>query len=137
VTSLRAQYARRHREVLTRMAPALERLVRDAVADLPRVDRIAVRAKDVDRFVKKAKLKIGKRPKYVDPLNQIQDQLGARIVVFYLDDVKRVARLVDKYFRPVVGGHPIPRRIGEDRGGVIRAVHHSPVKIWAGGLGAA
>jgi hypothetical protein len=36
-----------------------------------------------------------------------------------------------------VGGHPIPRRIGEDRGGVIRSVHHSPVKIWAGGLGAA
>jgi len=38
---------------------------------------------------------------------------------------------------PPVGGHPIPRRIGEDRGGVIGADHHSPVKIWAGGLGAA
>jgi hypothetical protein len=36
-----------------------------------------------------------------------------------------------------VGGHPIPRPIGEDRGGVIGAVHHSPVKMWAGGLGAA
>ncbi len=37
----------------------------------------------------------------------------------------------------VVGGRPIPRPIGEDRGGVISAVHHSPVKIWAGWRGTA
>ncbi len=36
-----------------------------------------------------------------------------------------------------VGGRPIPRPIGEDRGGVISAVHHSPVKIWAGWRGTA
>jgi hypothetical protein len=30
-----------------------------------------------------------------------------------------------------VGEHRVPRRIGEDRGGVIGAVHRSPVKIWA------
>jgi hypothetical protein len=36
-----------------------------------------------------------------------------------------------------VGERPIPRPIGEDLGGVINTVHHSPVKIWAGGLRAA
>jgi hypothetical protein len=35
--------------------------------------------------------------------------------------------------RMSVGDHRIPRQIGEDRGGEIGPVHHSPVKIWAGG----
>jgi hypothetical protein len=36
-----------------------------------------------------------------------------------------------------VGDRPIPRPIGEDRGGVISAVHCSPVRIWAVGAGTA
>jgi hypothetical protein len=36
-----------------------------------------------------------------------------------------------------VGDHRIPRPIGEDRGGVIGGLHHSPVKIWAERLEAA
>jgi hypothetical protein len=36
-----------------------------------------------------------------------------------------------------VGDRRIPRPIGEDRGGVIGPVHHSPMKIWAEGLEAA
>lgn len=40
-------------------------------------------------------------------------------------------------FAQVVGDRRIPRPIGEDRGGVIGPVHHSPVKIWADRLRAA
>jgi hypothetical protein len=36
-----------------------------------------------------------------------------------------------------VGDLQIPRPIGEDPGDEIGPVHLSPVKIWAGGLGAA
>jgi len=53
------------------------------------------------------------------------------------------AKDIGEYGTPIgwlyqgVGDRQIPRRIGEDRGGVIGPVHHSPVKIWAGGFGAA
>jgi hypothetical protein len=52
-------------------------------------------------------------------------------------ECKLAPKLSERFPVGSVGGHPIPRRIGENRGGVISAVHHSPVKIWAGVLGAA
>ena len=51
-----------------------------------RIDRITVRAKDVERFVAKATRQEGDTPKYSDPLRQIHDQIGERVVVFYISD---------------------------------------------------
>jgi putative GTP pyrophosphokinase len=42
-----------------------------------------------------------RKPKYSDPLSQIQDQIGARIIVFYQSDVGRIDELVKKYFRAI------------------------------------
>jgi len=42
------------------------------------------------------------KPKYEDPLNQIQDQVGARIVTFYASDVERIRLEVEKYFNPII-----------------------------------
>ena len=39
--------------------------------------------------------------KYTDPLNQIQDQIGARIVTFYKDDVENIREVIERYFRPI------------------------------------
>ena len=36
--------------------------------------------------------------KYNDPLNQIQDQIGGRIIVYYLDDAKEIKKIVEDYF---------------------------------------
>lgn len=41
---------------------------------------------------------IPEKIKYNDPLNQIQDQIGVRIIVHYLDDVKSVSDVVIKNF---------------------------------------
>ena len=49
-----------------------------------RIDRIMVRAKSVERLVATAEKQIEGERKYDDPLNQIQDQMGARMVAFYL-----------------------------------------------------
>ena len=64
-----------------------------------RVDRITARAKSVDRFVAKAEKTENGIPKYSEPLKQIQDQVGARVVVFYLDDVDVVAEAIKKHCR--------------------------------------
>lgn len=54
------------------------------------------------------KLKEGGDPKYTDPLSEIQDQVGVRIVTFYSSDVERISKIVEKYFRPVESKTLIP-----------------------------
>ena len=63
-------------------AERLETHLKSVFEGYPRIDRISVRPKSVERFVGKAEKQTEGRPKYTDPLNQIQDQIGARIVTF-------------------------------------------------------
>jgi ppGpp synthetase/RelA/SpoT-type nucleotidyltranferase len=46
--------------------------------------------------------------KYGDPLNQIQDQIGARVVVFYLDDVHQISTEIERYYSPIERKELIP-----------------------------
>ena len=94
-------YRRRYESHLTRIADSLATLIGDYVTGLTHIDRIAARAKDPGRFEAKAKKAIDGRLKYASPLTQIQDQIGARVIVFYKDDVARVASRVERYFKPV------------------------------------
>lgn len=101
MTDLENAYRTRFGVVLTPLASALEQHVRDHLSGEPRIDRVTARAKSIDRFMTKA-LKIeGETPKYSEPLNQIQDQIGARIITFYLSDVERISRAIKKYYRPI------------------------------------
>jgi len=75
--------------------------VRDLTKDRPRIDRVSVRAKAVDRFLDKAQKQESGALKYSDPMNQIQDQVGARIVTFYLSDVEQISTMVEDYFSPI------------------------------------
>jgi hypothetical protein len=68
------------------------------IEEEPRIDRITARAKDVKSFVAKAKNQIDGKPKYTEPLSQIQDQLGVRIITFFKSDVERLDEIVKKYF---------------------------------------
>jgi ppGpp synthetase/RelA/SpoT-type nucleotidyltranferase len=51
--------------------------------------------------MRKAHTIVRSRPKYAEPINQIQDQIGARTITFYLSDVERLDGTVKKYFRPI------------------------------------
>jgi putative GTP pyrophosphokinase len=62
---------------------------------------LGTRAKDVASFMKKAGTQIDGKPKYTEPLAQIQDQIGARIVTFYKSDVDLVDTLVKRYLTPI------------------------------------
>jgi putative GTP pyrophosphokinase len=101
MTDIRAQYATRRTEILVPLAERLEAFIVDQLKDVPRIDRISARAKSVERFVAKAEKLSGGQRKYDDPLNQIQDQIGARVVTFYLKDVDRVSDEAKEYFRSV------------------------------------
>jgi ppGpp synthetase/RelA/SpoT-type nucleotidyltranferase len=111
--TLRQQYIKRYNLHLVHLAEELENHIKDTLKDCPRIDRIAARAKSIDRFLKKAeKIEKGKK-KYTDPLNQIQDQIGARIITFYLDDVDRVSKIINDFFSPIEALHHVPDSVSK------------------------
>src|SRR5579859_2876013 len=107
MTSLRDVYELRRAQMLLGLATRLEAHLHTVFDGCERIDRISVRAKSVDRFVAKAEKEIDKR-KYDDPLTQIQDQLGARIVTYYKSDVERLTTEVMKYFRHIESVQIVP-----------------------------
>lgn len=108
MTSLKETYTLRREKVLVPLAARIEDHLKNLFGSLARIDRVSARAKSVDRFLgKAAKLQDGK-PKYEDPLNQIQDQVGARIVTFYASDVERVRLEIEKYFKYIESQRIVP-----------------------------
>lgn len=94
MTNLRTTYQERF-AVLEKLAIRLEGQLKEYLQDEERVDRIGARPKSLDRFVKKAEAKTADgRPKYDDPINQIQDQIGARVITFYLSDIDRIVDVI-------------------------------------------
>ncbi|OMO21239.1 GTP pyrophosphokinase [Vibrio lentus] len=53
------------------------------------------RVKDVESFAEKV---VRPTKNYVDPLNQITDLSGLRVIVYYQDDVEKVAHLIEREF---------------------------------------
>jgi len=100
--TLSEEYIERHDKALIFAATCLEDHLKQLMDAAPRIDRISARAKATDRFLVKADaVAEGGSKKYSDPINQIQDQIGARIVVFYLSDVTAVSARVEKYFKKI------------------------------------
>ncbi len=70
---------------------------------------MSTRAKDPGRFAAKAQKAVESgQPKYAAPLIQIQDQIGARVVVYYISDVAVVAEVLERYFRHVERQDHVP-----------------------------
>lgn len=113
MSGLRSCYAKLHAETLEPLALALEAHLRTCFAGVSRVDRIAARAKDVERFLAKAERLEGGKKKYVDPANQIQDQIGARVIVFYRSDVELASQVIDRYFKRIEQHDIVPESESE------------------------
>ena len=139
--SLRAQYEQ-SRGTLELVAREIEEVLKDTVRGLPRIDMVTTRVKGVESFVGKALRAdpTSGAPKYTNPLDEIQDQIGARIVVFYKSDVQEVADTVLQAVREIedqAKGDMDPRSFGyEARHFVcmvppnIREVHHPHVEFF-------
>jgi len=106
--NVRGDYERRY-PILLDIADGLASLMSEHLTACERVDRISARAKSVHRFMSKAeKLDDNGSAKYEDPLSQIQDQVGARVTVFYKSDVHAVKQVLMRYFRPVESRDLVP-----------------------------
>jgi len=106
--SISEQYDKLRIETLSPLAKRIERHIQQTLLKAKRIDRITSRAKSTERFAAKAEKHTNGVVKYDDPLSQIQDQIGARIVVFYLADVERVSVEIERYFRPIEAQMIVP-----------------------------
>jgi putative GTP pyrophosphokinase len=108
MSELEKTYQQRYGAVLKPLAEALELYLKEHFKSEPRIDRVNARAKFVERFLEKARAIVDGQPKYAEPLRQIQDQIGARIVTFYRSDVDRVSEIIQKYYRPIEKREIVP-----------------------------
>ena len=76
----------------TRLTRLIEELLE--ASDL-KVNSIESRVKDIDSFTDKA---CSPRKNYVNPLAEITDQVGVRIIAVYLEDVERICELIQREF---------------------------------------
>jgi ppGpp synthetase/RelA/SpoT-type nucleotidyltranferase len=106
--SIREEYKERYDNHLVSLARVLEEHIRENLKDVPRIDRVSARAKGVDSFVSKAGKEVNGVKKYSDPYNQIQDQIGVRVVTFYLDDVDAVTKEIEGYYRKIESKSIVP-----------------------------
>ena len=99
--TLKDEYSRRLNGVLNQLAAELSDQIAGYLDGVKRIDRVSARAKSLDRFLTKASKKneADQSPKYPKPLLQIQDQIGARVIVFYKSDVEAVSEILLKYLR--------------------------------------
>lgn len=113
MSTLEEQYRIRFETFLAPVSPQLEAHLKDTLSHVVRIDRISARAKSVERFIQKAIKTEDGQAKYSDPINQIQDQVGARIVTFYASDVSRIATEVRKFFHPIENKLRVPETESE------------------------
>jgi len=89
--------------VLKEIAIEIKNILHELLSDKPRIDMITTRVKDPEKFLEKAKRvdKELKKPKYNYPLEEIQDQIGARVVVYYKSDIEPIRKKILLEFRKV------------------------------------
>ncbi|WP_022663690.1 GTP pyrophosphokinase [Desulfospira joergensenii] len=110
---LKDKYLLRYTKYLKSISKRISKKLSNELEAFQRIDRIIARPKSLDRFIIKAQKEENGSPKYSDPLNQIQDQIGARIIVFYLEDVEVVASEIEAYYRSIEKRQLIPESENE------------------------
>jgi putative GTP pyrophosphokinase len=113
MTNINSIYKKRFEVALQPIARNIENELKDILLNVKNIDRIVARAKSIDRFLLKSnKIEKG-RKKYSDPISQIQDQIGARIITFYIEDVELVSREILRYYREIERKKLIPESESE------------------------
>jgi ppGpp synthetase/RelA/SpoT-type nucleotidyltranferase len=102
---LRAQYERR-RPLLETLARTLETGLREALDSLPHIDRVSFRAKSTTSY-------LGKASRYEHPLEDIEDQVAGRVLVFFTFDIDTVSAIARGRWTAVELQHKQPERDAE------------------------
>lgn len=101
LNTLGESYSLRRKQYLEPLKDSLLEYLEDSLRDEINIDRISARVKSAKSFCRKARNRVEGQLKYQYPLSDIQDQIGARVVVRYLDDVGRVGATISSYFGPI------------------------------------
>lgn len=96
---LRAAYEERL-SLLQGLATNLERETRRQFDGVPHIDRISFRAKGAESFLDKV-LERRVDPPYEEPLIEVEDQVGGRVLVFFVSDVDPAREQAERLFTPV------------------------------------
>ena len=102
------------------LAPKVEGIIRESLdQDKIPYDSVTSRAKSLESFTSKAK-----KDKYSDPINEIKDLAGIRVITYLESDVQKVAEIVEKLF-VIDKSNSIDQSklLGSDRVGY-RSVHY-------------
>ncbi len=95
-------YKERYEIFLQDIAIKLRDLLQEYLFELSHIDRITARAKTPDSFFEKiSRTNEDGSFKYNTPLTDIQDQIGARVIVFYKDDIDVVHETIKRYFNSI------------------------------------
>ncbi|GAB5407315.1 MAG: hypothetical protein Aurels2KO_55460 [Aureliella sp.] len=101
MTDLTAAYTEKFNVILQPAAEKLCEFLEPMFYEHPGVCRVSTRPKKIKSFLDKAAIEEDGKPKYGDPLNEIQDQLGALVVTRFLADIQPVADIVENTFRRI------------------------------------
>src|SRR6266851_1585002 len=97
------------KDTLSLLAENLELETKEALKELPHVDRIYYRVKGANSFLDKAR-DATNVPPYSEPLVEIEDQIAGRVLVFFLSDITPVVTLLRKNFTQVESHRRRPAR---------------------------
>ncbi|HTG34380.1 MAG TPA: hypothetical protein VLB76_15750 [Thermoanaerobaculia bacterium] len=86
--------------ILKAVAALFEQEIHDTLAGVTHIDRISCRYKSHKSFMTKA-FDTTNVPPYTDPLQEIEDQIAARVIVFFLSDIPIVRSHLEKAFTTV------------------------------------
>lgn len=101
-------------EVLQLVARNLESELQGMLSHLPHIDRVYFRAKAAGSFIEKAQdlAEDGSR-KYAHPLEEIEDQIAGRVLVFYRSDVAAVVDAIEGKWRKAQHEHRRPAKTSQ------------------------
>lgn len=96
------------RTILVDISTEIEAELKEALADKLHVDKISCRVKTIDSYTDKINKEKDGKLKYETPIKEIQDLIGARVVVYYKQTADAMFDYLSKYFRVVERTRIIP-----------------------------
>jgi len=117
VPTLRAEYEV-ERPYYERLADLVARLLCDRLQSAGLHLELQSRAKDVPSFLRKAI-----RKKYANPLQEINDKVGIRLLVANLDQRQAACAAIESLFHPVMEREDLRERLGPDQLGYM-GIHY-------------
>lgn len=94
--------------LLQTVVRTLETELSGMLAHLAHIDRVYFRTKSIASFVEKAQAMEEGRPKYDHPLEEIEDQIAGRVLVFYRPDIAAVLAALEGRWRKAEQAHRRP-----------------------------